>query len=96
MLAVERDEQVHDLVAALAIEVAGRFIGEQDQRLGDDGARDGDALLLAAREFGRRVMLPAGQADARQRFARGGVPVRRCLIWPPPASCRPSAKPWPA
>jgi hypothetical protein len=77
VLAVERDEQVHDLVAALAVEVAGRLVGEQDQRAGDDGAGDGDALLLAAGKFGRRVMFPAGQADLRQRFARGGVAVRR-------------------
>jgi hypothetical protein len=34
---------------------------------GDDGAGDGDALLLAARELGRRVVLPAGEADLRQR-----------------------------
>ncbi len=62
-------------MSALAVEVAGRFVGEQDERAGDDGAGDGDALLLAAGEFGRRVVLPAGQADHRQRLARRGVAV---------------------
>ena len=70
---VERDEQVHDLVAALAVEVAGRLVGEQYQRAGDDGAGDGHALLLAARQLGRRVMFPSGQANHCQGFTRGGV-----------------------
>jgi hypothetical protein len=32
-VAVERNQQLHDLVAALAVEVAGRLVGEQHQRL---------------------------------------------------------------
>ena len=70
LFAVERHQQFHDLVAALAVEVAGRFVGEQQQRIGDDGAGDRHALLLAAGKFGRRVPRAFGQADPLQRGAR--------------------------
>ena len=53
VLAVERLQQVEDLVAGLAIEVAGRLVAEQQRRVGDDRARDADALLLAAGELPR-------------------------------------------
>ena len=56
VLAVERLQQVEDLVARLAIEVAGRLVAEQQRRIGDDRARDADALLLAARELPRVVL----------------------------------------
>ena len=56
VLAVERLQQVEDLVAGLAIEVAGRLVAEQQRRVGDDGARDADALLLAAGELPRIVL----------------------------------------
>jgi len=41
-------EQLHDRLAILRIEVAGRFAGEQDRRLADQGSGDAFALL----EFG--------------------------------------------
>src|SRR5262245_43403892 len=50
-VAVELGEQLHHLRAVLAVEVAGGLVGEQDQRLADDGARDCDALLLTAGEL---------------------------------------------
>ena len=50
-LAVEVREQLHDLVAARAVEVAGRLVGDEEHRVGDDGAGDRHALLLAAGEF---------------------------------------------
>jgi hypothetical protein len=40
-------EQGHDLGAGLRVEVAGRFIGQDDGRIIDQGAGDGDALPLA-------------------------------------------------
>ena len=57
-------------LAALGVEVAGGLVGQQHRGLGDDGARDRHALLLAARQLGRRVVLPAGQAHRGQRLAR--------------------------
>ena len=66
VLAVERLQQVEDLVAGLAVEVAGRLVAEQQRRVGDDGAGDADALLLAARELARVVVGAVGQADDRR------------------------------
>ena len=59
---------VHDLVAARRVEIAGRLVGDEQGRAGDDGAGDGHALLLAAGELGRRVVLAAAQADLGQRL----------------------------
>lgn len=39
-------EQFHYLIAILAVEIAGRFVREDDQRLASDCARDRDTLLL--------------------------------------------------
>jgi hypothetical protein len=72
VLAVERLQQVEDLVAGLAVEVARRLVAEQQRRVGDDGARDADALLLAARELPRVV--PRGRPGRR--------PSARCHALP--------------
>src|SRR5580765_6464128 len=63
-LAVELLEEGHDLDAGVRVERAGRLVGEDDQRLGDERARDRHALLLPARELGRMVARPLGKADA--------------------------------
>ena len=47
----------------LRVEVAGRLVGDEDGRVGDDGARDGDALLLAAGELPRVVVHAVVEAD---------------------------------
>ena len=46
--AVQAIEERHDFDAGLRIEVAGRLVGEQDRRVVDQRARDGDALALTA------------------------------------------------
>ena len=53
----ERGAVAHELLErvlhqplALRIERAGGLVEQQDRRILEDGARDGDALLLAARE----------------------------------------------
>ncbi len=48
---VQAREQGHDLDAGLRIEVTGRFVGEQDRRIVDERAGDGDALPLTAGQF---------------------------------------------
>ena len=70
VLAIERLQQLEDLVAGLAIEVAGRLVAEQQRRVGDDRARDADALLLAAGELARVVLRAVGQADDLERDRR--------------------------
>ena len=46
-----------------AVEVAGRLVGHQQIGIGDDRPRDRHALLLAAGELTRVMMLAAGEAD---------------------------------
>src|SRR5262249_32893681 len=50
-LAVEVLEDGHDLGGGRAVEHARGLVGEQQDRIVGEGAGDGDALLLAAREL---------------------------------------------
>src|SRR5574337_1475037 len=61
VLAVEFLQQSQDFLGRLAVEVAGRFVADQQGRVGHDGARDRDALLLATREFTGLVRSTVGQ-----------------------------------
>src|SRR5579862_2027081 len=51
---VELDEQAQQALAEIGIDVAGRLVGEQKLRPGDHRARDGGALLFAARQDRRK------------------------------------------
>ena len=55
-------QQPYDLVAGGAIEVAGRLVGEDQRRLHHGGARDRDALPLAAGKLIRPVVRAICQA----------------------------------
>ena len=61
----------------LGVEVAGRLVGEQERRVVDERARDGEALLLAAGELvgepRRRRRQPEASISARPR---AGAPRR--------------------
>ncbi len=78
-ITLEAKEQVHDLAAGGLVEVAGGLVGHQDRRIGCDGAGDGDALLLAARELCRIVMQRGRGLPPRVRRGRahGRRPVRQ-------------------
>ena len=62
-------QRVEDLGAGRVVEVAGRLVGEQERRSGDERPGDGDALLLAGRELVGLVALLAGQVDERDDVA---------------------------
>jgi len=51
------------MLAVLLIEIAGRLVGQQYFRLVRKGARDGHALLFAARKLRGVMMRPVAQAD---------------------------------
>ena len=55
-LLVQPLQQRQHLARRLRVEVAGRLVGEQQRRIGDDGARDRDALLLPAGQLARIVV----------------------------------------
>ncbi len=57
------------LDAQLRIEVGQRLIEQQHAWLDDDRARQRDALLLAARELSRKLLLVSGKADQREHVA---------------------------
>src|SRR5262249_9781918 len=52
----ELREKRHDVAAGGRVEVAGRFVGEDDVRLHREGPGDRDALHLAARKLRRFVV----------------------------------------
>ena len=80
---VEAREDPQHLLGGARVEVAGRLVGEDHRRVGDERARDGDALLLAAGELGGLVVEPLRHPDrgerlvVRARGARGGRRRRR-------------------
>src|SRR5512138_37982 len=63
----EAIEEVQHLIGALAVEVTGGLVAQKKGRIGDDRARDPDALLLSARELARIVAHAVAQADDFQR-----------------------------
>ena len=61
------------------VEVAGRLVGEEERRLGDQRARDRDALLLAAGELARLVVETIAEADALERRDGQRAACRACV-----------------
>ena len=78
---VEPAEELHDLPALARVEVAGRLVGEEQLRAGNDGAGHRDELLLAAGELAGKEVLLADQLEAVERVAdeRGPLGGRRTL-----------------
>ena len=72
----------HDVGAGVAVEVAGRLVGEDQRGFGDERPGDGDALLLAARQLGRLVVEPVAQAEPLEgrRGARRALAARDALV----------------
>src|SRR6266568_4870173 len=63
----QQREQLQDLVGALAVQVAGGLVAEQEGGIGRDGAGDGHPLLLPARELAREVVHAVGEAHHPER-----------------------------
>ena len=70
---VELLEQLHDLAALIGVQVAGRLVGQDDRRLRDERARDGDQLLLSAGELRRVEVLLADDLEAVEHVADQAV-----------------------
>ena len=71
-LAVQALEEVEDVAARRGVEVAGRLVGEDHRRVGDQRAGDGDALALTARQrvgsaIGQRREPDAVEAAMREQ-----------------------------
>src|SRR5690242_4483874 len=66
-------QQAHDVGAGLRVEVAGRLVGEDHGRLADEGAGDGDPLLLPAGELGGAVGAPVLEPDRLDQLVHPGL-----------------------
>src|SRR5262245_686491 len=80
-IAFDRDlaQQLHDQAAGGRIEGRGRFITNDEAGVMDDGARDGNALLLAHRELARIFIGVRRQAQALQQADRPRLGVARAM-----------------
>jgi hypothetical protein len=62
-----------DDALALIVERAGRLVEDQDARIGDERARDGDALTLPAGEAAERSPMAATPVPDDACYARGAA-----------------------
>ena len=76
-LRVQLAEQPHDFLGGLRVERASGLVGQDQRRLVDQRARDRHALLLPARQLGRRVRGALAQSDTLQRRLRAFAPLGR-------------------
>jgi len=76
---VELPEERRDLGAGMAVEVAGRLVGEDQRGLRDQGAGDRHALLLPAAELGRLVV--DSVAETQPFKGRSRTPDRPAPGW---------------
>ena len=63
----------HNFYGGFGIQVTRRLIGQEHGRFGDDGARNGHALLLPTRQFARRMVLPALETHRIEGTCSGGM-----------------------
>ena len=80
-------QQFHDLLTLAPVEAAGRLIGQDDARLGDDCTGNRHLLLLATRELRRIEVLLADDlkpvenlSDARLAFLARYVAIRQRYV----------------
>ena len=76
-LLLQVDELDLHLLAQLGVECGERLVEQQHRRLGDQRARDGHALALAARQLVRKAPAEALQADVLQRLGDAARDVAR-------------------
>jgi hypothetical protein len=68
-LPVEFTNQIHDFDSGVAVEIAGRFVGQQKLWTIDERPRQRRPLLLASRKLARTMVLPRPQTNPIQSFA---------------------------
>src|SRR5262249_28144964 len=74
---VQHVQQLYDLFGGLRVEVARRLVRENDRRIVDQGAGDGDALPLTAGKLVRLVRYSLAEIDRFERLLRHLDPLRR-------------------
>ena len=71
----QRQELGEDDVRGGFVEVAGRLVGEDEERAVGERAGDGDPLLLAPGELGRPVREPLAESEGREQLGRAAAGV---------------------
>jgi hypothetical protein len=66
----DAEDELERLLFGRVVEFGGELVGEQDVGFGDEGARDGDALLLAAGQFLDEVVSVATEPDTLEHAGR--------------------------
>ena len=67
-------QNVNHLAAGAGVQVAGRFVSQHNGRVVDQGAGNGNALLLPTRQFGGLVVQPIPQPYQFQQPLRPPLP----------------------
>ena len=74
---VQRKEEVGHVGARLSVEIAGRFVGEENARARRDGAGERDTLLFAAGKLSRIMVEARAQTDRLQFGLRAVESIAR-------------------
>ena len=77
--AIPLQQQIEHMGAVLGVEIARRFVGKNDGRLENEGASQGNALLLAARKLDGIVMHAIAEAYTAQQIGGCGAAVPRAV-----------------
>ena len=72
---VELADELDDRCAGSAVEVPGRFVGENDRRMPDEGPGDRNPLPLPSGDLGGLEFRALGEADPFERLIRAPVPL---------------------
>ena len=76
------EQAIDDELTGIAVEVPGRFVGEQQLWSGDEGAGDRHALLLAARQLAGIMGQTVIEADRREGLRRRGICISAAAEFP--------------
>ena len=76
LLTLHFQKQLSDRGAGFGVEIAGRFVGEEEDRLLNKGPGDGCALAFSAGDLGRTVVFPLGEPDTFQEHFGTRRPLR--------------------
>ena len=69
-IVVQPSKKRDDLGAGMSVELARRFVGEEERRIVGESARDRDPLLLSAGQLGRTMVRALAQTDLVEQLSR--------------------------
>ena len=72
------EHELQNCQTGVRVEIASRLVGQHQPRRMDEGAGDGNALLLAAGQLRRAVLLALGKSYERQRLVRAPLRLGAC------------------